>query len=102
MGRHRIYPPGQAPSDLKDYYVPRPPRADSLRIDAALGELCDLQIGRPLSQRDIAEYCETSQMLIYKIEKRAKKKLRARLAALGIKSSNFKTLDPRAVLKGID
>jgi hypothetical protein len=103
MGRRRIYPPGQAPSDLKDYskYVPRQSLAGQ-RIDSALGELCDLQIGEPLTQAQIADFCDCSQMMIYKIEKKARRKLRTRLEALGIVPlPGGRGLDVRAALRGL-
>lgn len=82
-------------------YVPRPKSPKTLRIDDALRELCDLQIGRPLSQEDIADYCGITQQFVSKIEKRARKKLRFRLGALGIKPNGKRGYDLRAAMRGL-
>ena len=77
--------------------------ARSAPLDNGLKDLCDLQIGRPLSQRDIAEFCGVSQQLVCRVEKRAMRKLRTRLAAIGIKHTpGFRGIDRRAALKGMD
>jgi len=104
MGRPRLYPPGQAPSDLKDYhkYVPRPKSPKAQEFDRGLEELCDLQLQSPLAQRDIAEYLGVSQQCVCKIEKRAKRKLRHRLALIGVKAlPGGRGLDLRAAMRGL-
>lgn len=53
-------------------------------VDESLEELCDLQIGKPLDQSDIAEYCGISQQSVCKIEKRAMRKLLSGLRRIGI------------------
>lgn len=98
MGRHRIYPPGRAPSD----YVPRPKNPRRLAIDNGLAELCDLQLGQPLSQHVIAEFCGVSQQFICKLERQAKRKLQFRLAQIGVRAlPGGRGMDLRAALRGL-
>lgn len=104
MARPRLYAPGCAPSDLKDYhrYIPRPKSPKALAFDAGLKELCDLQLGKPIAQADLADYLGVTQQCICRIEKRAKKKLRARLAAIGVKAlPGNRGLDLRSAMRGL-
>lgn len=74
--------------------------ARSKPLNDGLEELCLLQIGRPLTQDDIAEYCGVSQNLVHRIEKRAMKKLRAGLAELGIRpNGRFRGVDTRGIMR---
>ena len=104
MGRPRKYPPGQAPSDFRSYhkYVPRPKSARYLAINAGLEELCDLQLERPLSQRDLAQYLGVTQQFVCKIERAALRKLRSRLERIGVKAMpGGRGLDLRAAMRGL-
>lgn len=68
-------------------------------VDESLAELCELQIGRPLDQSDIAEYCGISQQAVCKIEKRARRKLIRGLREIGITRSGPVERDRWAVRK---
>lgn len=68
-------------------YIPHKTEAYLARmkpLNDGLEELCLLQLSRPLSQQEIADYCGVSQNLVHRVEKRARKKLLAGLAKLGI------------------
>jgi len=55
------------------------------RFDSGLRALCAVQVeGKPVSQRDIATACGCSQQRVWVVERRAKKKLLAKLRTLGV------------------
>lgn len=101
MGDHKRYPEGQRPSDYKPYKSPAT-LAKTAEIDTGLEELCDLQVGTPLSQKQIADYCGCSQQLIHLVERSARRKLKERLARIGVVPlPGSRGLDLRAAMRAL-
>lgn len=78
-----VYTPYKSPEFL----------ARMAKFDDGLAELCDLQLNRPLSQRQIADYCGVSQQRVQQVEKVARQKLVCRLKAIGITRNLRKPLE---------
>ena len=91
MGRHQQYAEGQRPSDYKPFQT-EAYRLRKAKFDNGLAVLCaEAREGVPVSQSEIARRCGVSQMLVYRVERTAKRKVVAKLKALGVTRKLFST-----------
>ena len=93
LARVTVPPPLIPRPDVPSVYIPHRSPAYQARLDrfdSGLKSLCAVQVeGKPVSQRTIAKVCGCSQMRVWVIEKRARRKLQARLRSIGITKRLF-------------
>ncbi len=80
---------------MPSVYIPKRTPAYQARLDrfdSGLKALCAVQVeGEPVSQREIARATGVSQMRVWVVEKRARRKFLAGLRSIGITKRLFST-----------